>query len=240
MLAGMGFKALATTSAGLAWVIGKPDGQATREESLANAAAIVAAVDLPVSADLENGFGDRPEDAAATIRMAAEAGLAGGSIEDWSRDQERIYDIELATERVAAAVEAARGLDFPFQLVARAENHVHGVDDLGDTIRRLQAYEKAGADVLFAPWLKTMDAVRAVCQAVNKPVNVVMGPSDLSHSLADLEAAGVRRVSVGGNFARAAYTAIRNASAELMGPGTFNWAKGIIPHAELNKVMTGD
>ena len=240
LLAGMGFAALTTTSAGLAWVIGKPDGGVTREESLANAKMIVEAVDLPVAADLENGFGDRPEDAALTIRRAAEIGLVGGSIEDYSGDPARpIYDFALAVERVAAAAEAAHSLGFPFQFVARAENHVHGIDDLDDTIRRLVAFEAAGADVLFAPWLKTMDAVRAVCQAVKKPVNVVMGPSSLTHSLADLAEAGVRRVSVGGNFARAAYTAAQKAAEELLGPGTFNWAKGIIAHAELNKVMTG-
>lgn len=239
LLAGMGFKALTTTSAGLAWVIGKPDGGVTRDESLANARMIVEAVDLPVAADLENGFGERPEDAAAIIRRAAEIGLVGGSIEDFSGDESRpIYDFALAVERVAAAAEAAHSLGFPFQFVARAENHVHGIDDLDDTIRRLVAFEKAGADVLFAPWLKSMEAIRAVCEAVTKPVNVVMGPSALTHSLADLADAGVRRVSIGGNLARAAYTAAQHAAEELLGPGTFTWARGIIAHASLNEVMT--
>jgi 2-methylisocitrate lyase-like PEP mutase family enzyme len=237
LLASMGFKALTTTSAGLAWIIGKPDGQATREESLANAKVIIDAVDLPVAADLENGFGDSPEDAAETIRRAAKIGLVGGSIEDWSRDQEKIYDLNLAVERVAAAAEVAHSLGFPFQFVARAENHVHGVDDLDDTIKRLVAYEAAGADVLFAPWLKTMDAVRTVCQAVTKPVNVVMGPSALTHSLDDLAQAGVKRVSVGGNFPRVAYTALQKAGEELLGPGTFNWAKGMLTHAQVNELM---
>jgi 2-methylisocitrate lyase-like PEP mutase family enzyme len=238
ILASMGFQALTTTSAGLAWAIGKADGKATRADSLANAAQIIAAVDLPVAADLENGFGDSPEEAARTISMAAEIGLVGGSIEDFSRDETKpIYDFSLAVERVAAAAEAARSFDFPFQLVARAENFVHGIDDLDDTIRRLVAFEAAGANVLFAPWLRSMDAIRAVCQAVTKPVNVVMGPSSLTHSLADLAEAGVKRVSVGGNFPRAAYSAIHKAAEELLGPGTFTWAKGILPHARLNELM---
>lgn len=239
LFAGMGFKALTTTSAGLAWVVGKPDGGASREDSLANAKLIVEAVDLPVAADLENGFGDRPEDAAETIRMAAAVGLVGGSIEDWSRDGEKIYDLSLAVERVSAAVEAVRGLGFPFQLVARAENHVHGIDKLDDTIKRLVAFEEAGADMLFAPGLQSLEAIREVCSAVRKPVNVVMGPSTLTHSLADLAAAGVRRVSVGGNIARAAYTAAKKAAEELLGPGTFGWAKGILSTADINRIVTG-
>ena len=160
LLAGMGFKALATTSAGLAWAIGKVDGGVTREESLANAKAIVEAVDLPVSADLEHGFGDTPEDVAECIREAAAVGLVGGSIEDFSGDDAQpIYDFSLAVERVAAAAEAAHGPGFPFQFVARCENFLHGVTHLDDTIRRLQAYEKAGADVLFAPGLPSLDAI---------------------------------------------------------------------------------
>ena len=239
-LAGFGFKALTTTSAGLAWVIGKPDGGVTREDSLANAKMIIEAVDLPVAADLENGFGDRPEDAALTIRMAADVGLVGGSIEDYSGDRDKpIYDFGLAVERVAAAAEAAHALDFPFQFVARAENFIHRNPDLDDTIRRLQAYERAGADVLFAPFLPTLDAIRTVCQSVTKPVNVVMGPKELTHTLADLEACGVKRLSVGGNFARVAYTAVRKAAEELLGPGSFNFGKGTLTTADLNKVMTG-
>lgn len=237
LLASLGFPALTTTSAGLAWAIGRPDGGVTPGQSLANARMIVEAVDLPVAADLENGFGDRPEDAALTIRRAAEVGLVGGSIEDFSGDPDRsIYDLGLAVERVTAAVEAARGLGFPFQFVARAENHLHGIDDLDDTIRRLVAFEAAGADVLFAPGLKSMDAIRAVCQAVSKPVNVVMSPGA---SLADLAAAGVRRVSVGGAFTRAAYTAVQRAAEELLGPGTFSWARGILPHARIDEIMEG-
>lgn len=238
LLAAMGFKALTTSSAGLAWVIGKADGEATREDSLANAKLIVESVDLPVAADLENGFGDRPEDAALTIRRAAEIGLVGGSIEDFSGDASQpIYDIALAVERITAAAEVVRSLGFPFQLVGRAENFVHGVDDLDDTIKRLVAFEAAGADVLFAPWLPTMEMIREVCAAVSKPVNVVMGPRDLNHSLAELAEAGVKRVSVGGNFSRAAYTAVKEAAAELLGPGTFNWAKSIVSGGELNALM---
>jgi 2-methylisocitrate lyase-like PEP mutase family enzyme len=228
LLAGMGFPALTTTSAGLAWTIGKADGEATREESLANAAQIIAAVDLPVAADLENGFGDTPEDAAETIRLAAEIGLVGASIEDHSRNgTQPIYDFNLAVERVAAAAEAAHSLGFPFQIT-----------DLDETVKRLVAYERAGADVLFAPGLPTMEAIRTVCQAVAKPVNVVMGPRELTHSLADLAAAGVKRVSVGGGFARAALTAVRRAAEELLGPGTFGFGQGIMSTADLNKVMT--
>jgi 2-methylisocitrate lyase-like PEP mutase family enzyme len=239
LLAGMGFEALTTTSAGLAWVIGKPDNGVTRDDSLANAKMVVEAVDLPVAADLENGFGHRPEDAALTIRQAAEVGLVGGSIEDFSGDESKpIYELAHAVERVAAAAEAAHALDFPFQFVGRAENLIHGVMDIDDTIRRLQAYEKAGADVLFAPGLRSLEEIRLVCQSLTKPLNVVMGPKDLTHSLADLQACGVRRLSVGGGFARAAYTAAQRAAAELLGPGTFTWGQGIMTTGDLNKVVT--
>lgn len=238
LFAGMGFKALTTTSAGLAWVIGKPDGGVTREESLANARLIVDAVDLPVSADLENGFGDSPENAARTIRDAAAAGLVGGSIEDYSGNPATpIYDFGLSVERIAAAAEAARGLGFPFQLVARAENWLHGVTDLDDTIRRLQAYEKAGADVLFPPGLRSLDDIRTVCRSVTKPVNIVIGPGDLKHSLADLAECGVRRVSLGGALARAAYTAARSAAEEMLGAGTMTFIRGVMTTADLNNVM---
>jgi 2-methylisocitrate lyase-like PEP mutase family enzyme len=239
LFASLGFEALTTTSAGLAWVIGKADGGVTREDSLANARMIVEAVDLPVAADLENGFGDRPEDAALTIRRAADVGLVGGSIEDYSGNPERpIYDFSLAVERVAAAAEAAHSLAIPFQFVARCENWLHGVADLDDTIRRLQAYEKAGADVLFPPGLKSLDDIRTVCQSVSKPVNIVVGPPDCRHSIADLAACGVKRVSLGGSLARAAYTAARTAAEELLGPGTLTFIKSIMTTADLNKVMT--
>jgi len=239
LFAGMGFEALTTTSAGLAWVIGRQDGGVTREQSLANAKMIVEAVDLPVAADLENGFGDRPEDAARTIRDAAAIGLVGGSIEDYSNDPARlIYDFNLSVERVAAAAEAAHGLGFPFQFVARNENWIHGINDLDDTIRRLQAYEKAGADVLFPPGLRTLDDIRTVCQSLTKPVSIVIGPGDLKHSIADLAACGVRRVSLGGAIARTAYTAARDAAEEMLGQGTMTFIRGAMTTAELNAVMT--
>ena len=201
ILTHLGFEALTTTSAGLAFALGRADGAGlvTRDETLANAKAIVDATHLPVAADLENGFGHAPEAAAETIRLAAEvAGLVGGSIEDATGDPRRpIYDFQHAVERVAAAVEAARGLGFPFMVVGRAENFLHGRPDLDDTIRRLQAFEAVGADVLYAPGLTRADDIRAVCAAVTRPVNAVMGLKNSSFSVAELTALGVRRVSVG-------------------------------------------
>lgn len=240
LLAAAGFKALTTTSAGLAWAIGKADGQVTREESLANAALVVNAVDLPVAADLENGFGDSPEAAAATIRMAAGIGLVGGSIEDYSGNPTKpIYDVHLAVERIAAAAEAVRSFDFPFQLVGRAENLIHGVNDLDDTIRRLQAYEKAGADVLFAPGLSTLEAIRTVCRSVSKPVNVVMTfPGAERITLAELAEAGVKRVSTGGGLARAAYGALIAAGKDMLAGG-FGYIGPAAAGTYLNDVMAG-
>ena len=236
LLASMGFEALTTTSAGLAFVLGRPDGGVTREQSLWNARLIVEAVDLPVAADLENGYGHRPEDAAECIRKAASIGVVGGSIEDFSGDEGRpIYDFSHAVERVAAAVEAAHALPFPFTFVARAENHIHGVDDLDDTIRRLQAYEQAGADVLFAPGLPSLEAIRTVCGAVKKPVNYVnSGPK---FTLGELKAAGVRRVSVGGLFSRVALTAVKRAAEEMLATGTFAFGEGVLSTSEVNDVM---
>jgi 2-methylisocitrate lyase-like PEP mutase family enzyme len=242
LLASMGFHALATTSAGLAFALGRPDseGLITREETLANAAQIVDATDLPVSADLENGFGDSPEDAAETIRLAAGVGLVGGSIEDATGDQQRpIYEFGLAVERVAAGVEAARALDFPFTFVGRAENFSHGIDDLDDTIRRLVAFEKAGADVLFAPSLPSLEAIREVCAAVSKPVNVVAGFKGAVYSLAELEEVGVRRVSTGSSLARAALTGLGKAAEEVLREGTFGYSKGAITFSEVNALMRG-
>ena len=236
MLASLGFEALTTTSAGLAFVLGKPDGGVTREESLWNAKLVVDNVDIPVAADLENGFGHRPEDAAETIRRAAEVGLVGGSIEDATGEAEKpIYDFNLAVERVQAAAEAAHKLDFPFMFVARAENFLHGRPDLDDTIKRLQAFEKAGADVLFPPGLPSLDAIRTVVQSVGKPVNIVRGGP--GPSIAELEAAGVRRVSVGGSLSRAALTAQEAAGEELLGPGTFGFTDGILSTGAMNKIM---
>lgn len=219
MLARLGFQALATTSAGLAFSLGRRDaeGAVSRDECLANARAIVEATPLPVAADLENGYGDAPEDCAATIRLAAEAGLVGGSIEDASgRADTPIYPLELAVERIHAAVEAARSLDFPFTLAARAENFLHGRADLDDTIRRLVAYAEAGADVLYAPGLRSRDEIKAVVQAVApRPVNVLVGSPNLRLSLAELADLGVKRVSVGSNLARVAYGEFFLAAGEL-------------------------
>ena len=238
LLASLGFEALTTTSAGLAFVLGKPDGGVTRDESLWNAKLIVDNVDLPVAADLENGFGSKPEDAAEAIRQAAAVGLVGGSIEDATGDPKKpIYEFELAVERVAAAAEAAHKLDFPFTFVARAENYLHGWPDLDDTIKRLQAFEKAGADVLFAPGLPSIEAIRTVVQSVSKPVNVVRGGP--GPTLAELEAVGVRRVSVGGTFSRVALTALKKAGEELLNTGTFGFGNGLMTSAAINKLMTG-
>ncbi|MDH0334869.1 isocitrate lyase/PEP mutase family protein [Metapseudomonas otitidis] len=221
MLAHLGFKALATTSAGLAFSLGRRDaeGAVSREEALANARAIVKATPLPVAADLENGYGDSPEACAETLRLAAEAGLVGGSIEDASgRPEAPIYDAGLALERIQAAVEAARALPFPFTLAARAENFLHGRPDLDDTLRRLVAYAEAGADVLYAPGLTTREQIAEVVAAVApKPVNILVGSPALALTLDELAALGVRRVSLGSNLARVAYGAFFEAARQLHG-----------------------
>lgn len=221
MLAHLGFKALATTSAGLAFSLGRRDaeGAVSREEALANARAIVEATPLPVAADLENGYGDSPEACAETLRLAAEAGLVGGSIEDASgRPEAPIYDAGLALERIQAAVEAARALPFPFTLAARAENFLHGRPDLDDTLRRLVAYAEAGADVLYAPGLTTREQIAEVVAAVApKPVNILVGSPALALTLDELAALGVRRVSLGSNLARVAYGAFFEAARQLQG-----------------------
>lgn len=223
-LAKLGFPALATSSANAAMVLGRRDGQISRDESLAHAKAIVDAVDIPVAADLEKGFGDAPADCAETIRRAGAIGLAGGSIEDATGDPSRpLFDIGAATERIAAAAEAARSLPRPFMLTARAENYLNGQPDLDDTIRRLQAYAAAGADVLFAPGLPDLAAVRAVCAALDKPVNFMVGIKGKSFSVAELEAAGVRRISLATSLYRAAMSAMRRAAVEISEQGTFGY-----------------
>lgn len=238
LLAGLGAKALATTSAGFAWTLGRRDGGITREEALRNAAEIAAAVDLPVSGDLENGYGEAPDHAAETIRLAAEAGLVGGSIEDASGDADApIYDFELSVRRVEAAAKAAHALPFPFTLSARAENFLHGRRDLADTIRRLQAFEAAGADVLFAPGLPDLDAIRTVVAAVSKPLNVVLWQKQSPYTIADLAGAGVQRVSSGGSFARAALSGLRDAALEVLGPGTLTYLDDAITTAEVHTFM---
>ncbi len=237
VLAGLGFPAIATSSGAMANALGRRDGQVSREEALAHARQIVEAVDVPVSADLEKGFGDEPDDAAETIRRAAEIGLAGGSIEDFSGDESKpIYPIEQAAERVQAAAEAARGTA-GFVLTARAENFLHGRADLNDTIARLQAYEKAGAEVLFAPGLPDLAAVRAVCSAVSKPVNFMAGIRGKSFTVAELEAAGVRRVSLATSLYRAAISGLIAAAREVREQGTFEYLEHTLATAEVVKVM---
>ncbi|MBL7696829.1 MAG: isocitrate lyase/phosphoenolpyruvate mutase family protein [Chitinophagaceae bacterium] len=241
LLTHFGYKALATTSAGLAHMLGKPDGQGvvTREETLQNAKSIVDATHLPVSADLEKGFGHDPESCAATITMAASVGLSGGSIEDSTGNRaDPIYPFDLAVARVKAAVAAARSLAQPFTLTARAENLINGRPDLKDTINRLVAFADAGADVLFAPGLKTKEEIETVVKAVAPgPVNVVMGLSGGSFTLKMLEDLGVKRVSLGSSLSRAAFTAFIAAAKEVLNEGTFNYAVNAVPYAELNGIF---
>jgi 2-methylisocitrate lyase-like PEP mutase family enzyme len=238
ILTALGFEALATTSAGFAFSIGRRDtgGGVTREQILENARSIVEATHLPVSADLQNGFGHSPEDCATTIRAAVEAGLAGGSIEDATTDASQpIYPLTHAVERVRAASETAQRLGFV--LTARAENFLWARPDLDDTIRRLIAYSEAGADVVYAPGLPTLDAIRSVCSAVPKPLNVVMGLRGPALTLDELRAAGVKRVSVGGSFARAAIAALVRAAKEVREHGTFTYAAEAVSHAEVTSLM---
>jgi 2-methylisocitrate lyase-like PEP mutase family enzyme len=237
----LGFEALTTTSAGLAFVLGRRDGDGsvTRDDALANAKAIVDATHLPVAADLENGYGDAPEAAVETIRLAASVGLVGASIEDATGDPHNpIYELAHAAERVAAAAEAAHALPFPFMFVARAENFLHGKPDLDDTIRRLQAFEAAGADVLYAPGLTKADHIRAVCASVKKPVNVIMGLKGASFSVSDLAALGVKRISVGSALSRAALGAFIRAAKEIQEQGTFTFADRALPFATANDLVS--
>jgi 2-methylisocitrate lyase-like PEP mutase family enzyme len=237
LLAGLGFEALATTSAGFANTLGRLDGEVTLSEVLGHCRDLCAATDLPVSADLENCFAHEPERAAETIRLAAQAGLVGGSIEDYSGDPSNpIYDFGPAVERVHAAAEAAHSRDFPFVLTARAENFLHGRADLDDTIRRLQAFEAAGADVLYAPALTTLEEVRAVTGALRKPVNV-LGPMLKGVTVAQLAEAGVKRISTGGALARAALTALMRAATEMRDRGSFEWTSDLAPGREVNKLL---
>jgi 2-methylisocitrate lyase-like PEP mutase family enzyme len=237
----LGFEALATTSAGLAYSLGKPDGHAsiTRKQAFQNIKSITASTRLPVSADLVNGYGDSPEACAATILLAASAGLSGGSIEDATRrSADPIYPFEQAVERMKAAVEAARSLPYPFTLTARAENLISGRADLKDTIKRLEAFADAGADVLFAPGLKTREEIAAVVNAVApRPVNVIMGLPGADLSLDILEGLGVKRVSVGSSLARAAYGAFFRAAEEILKTGTFRYAGEAKPYADMNELF---
>jgi len=236
MLAHLGFEALASTSAGYAFSMGLLDGAVGREAMIAHVSALTSATDLPVSADLENGFADAPEVVAETIRLAAAAGVVGGSIEDATgRKEQPIYEQALAAERVRAAAESARALGFPFTLTARAENYINGRPDLRDTIQRLQAYQEAGADVLYAPGLTSKDDIATLVRSVDRPVNVLMGLPGSSLTLAALSAIGVRRVSVGSALARAALGAFLRAAREMQQNGSFGFAE----HAASSREISG-
>lgn len=238
MLTHLGFEALATTSMGYAFSVGRLDSTVGREASLAYATAIVSATHLPVSADLENGFGDDARTVAETITLAAQAGLVGGSIEDATgRSDDPIYEKEHAIERIRAAVEAAHALAFPFTLTARAENYLHGRTDLRDTIARLQAYQEAGADVLYAPGLASKGDIAAVVKALDRPVNVLMGLQGATLSLAELSALGVKRVSVGSSLCRAALGSFLRAAHEMRNRGTFTFAAGAVPSKEISAIL---
>ena len=215
VLAGLGFKALATTSGGFAFTLGRPDGQVTLDDTRAHVASLTEATDLPVSVDLENGYGPAPEDAARAITGVAEAGAVGGSIEDYDREQDRVYEVAEAVERLAAAVEAARAVDFPFTLTARAENYLRGNPDLDDTIARLRAYEEAGADVVYAPFVMKPDEIKAICDAVSKPVNV-LAFGRLGLSLAEIGELGGQRASIGSSLTWTATNAAVEAGERLL------------------------
>jgi len=236
ILGGLGFEALATSSGASAGTLGRVDGLVTRGEALAHARAIVEATDLPVSADLENGFADAPQEAAHTIALAAEAGLVGGSIEDATGDPERpLYDFDHAVERVAAAAEAARALPFPFTLTARSEGFLRGRPDLEETIRRLKAFERVGADVLMAPGLPDLDSVRAVCAALSRPFNFMAGIRGRSFTVAELAAAGVKRVSLATSLYRAAMTGLLEAAREAREQGSFDYLDRAMTTPEINQ-----
>jgi 2-methylisocitrate lyase-like PEP mutase family enzyme len=238
ILAGLDFQALATTSAASAAALGRRDGRLTRDEALAHARLIVEATDLPVSADLENGFGDAPEVVAETIRLAAKVGLVGCTIEDATGNQDRpLYDVRLAVERIAAGAQAARALPFPFILTARAHNFLYANPTLDDTITRLKAFEEAGAEVLFAPGLPDLAAVGAVCAAVSKPVNFMAGIKGKSFSVSQLAAAGVRRISLATSLYRAAMTGFLDAANEVRDTGQFSFLDRCVTTPELNKLM---
>ncbi len=240
ILAHLGFEALATTSMGYAFSVGRRDNAVGREQVLRHIAEIVSATDLPVSADLENGFGDSPETAAETIQLAAAAGVVGGSIEDATeRLDDPIYEKELAVDRVRAAVAAARALPFIFTLTARAENYLHGRPDLKDTISRLQAYQEAGADVLYAPGLASKEDIATVVRSVDRPVNVLMGLRGVQLSLAELSVIGVKRISIGSALCRTALGAFLRAAREMKDHGTFTFAKDSVTPKEIGEMFPG-
>jgi 2-methylisocitrate lyase-like PEP mutase family enzyme len=238
LLAGLGFQALATSSGAAAGVLGRRDGRISRDEALAQVRIMVAATDLPVSADLEKGFGDEPAVVAETVRLAAQAGLVGCSIEDATgRKDDPLYEFSLAVQRVEAAAKAARSVGFAFTLTARSENFLRGNPDLDDTIRRLRAFADAGADVLFAPGLPELDAVRKVCNEVGKPVNFMVGIKGKSFSVGELGNAGVRRISLATSLYRAAMTGLLEAAREVKEHGTFGYLERSLPSAELARFM---
>ena len=240
ILVGVGFVALATSSGAAAGMLGRRDGAITRDETLAHARAVVDATDLPVSADLEKGFGDTPEAAAETIRLAGSIGLVGGSIEDATgNSQKPLFDVGLARERIVAAVEAAHAMSIPFMLTARAENFIRGNPDLDDTIKRLQAFEAAGADVLMAPGLPDLAAVRTVCAALSKPFNFMAGIKGKSFSVPELAAAGVKRISLATSLYRAAMTGLLNAAREVKDKGSLGYVETTMATPELNGFMGG-
>ena len=238
MLTGLGFKALASSSGACAGVLGRRDGMVSRTEALAHCKAIVDATDLPVSADLENGFGDTPQAAADVIRLAAGVGLVGASIEDATGDPARpLYQPAQAAERIVAAADAARSMPFPFTLTARAENYLRGNPDLDDTIRRLQSFQAAGADVLMAPGLPDLDAVRAVCAALSRPVNFMAGIKGKSFTVAALSSAGVKRISLATSLYRAAMTGLLDAAKQVAETGTFGYLETTIATPAFNAFM---
>jgi len=238
LLAYLGFEALATTSAGYAFSVGQRDNTIDRDKMMTHVADIVAATDLPVSADLENGFGDSPETVAETIGLAAATGLAGGSIEDSTqRPEHPIYELELAIERVRAAAEVVRTLPFTFTLTGRAENYLVGRPDLNDTIKRLQAYQEAGADVLYAPGLTNKQDIVSVVSSLDRPVNVIMGLQGVQSSLAELSEIGVKRISVGSALSRAALGAFLRAAREMRERGTFTFADEAVSYGEISAMF---
>ena len=240
LLEKLGFEALATTSAGYAYSIGTTDGNVGRDRMLAHAAELARATDVPVSADLENGYADEPKEAADTVRRAAAAGLAGCSIEDVPGGRDgKPYDLKFAAERVRAAAEVAHAQSFPFTLTARAENFIVGRPDLKDTIARLQAFQEAGADVLFAPGLKSKEDIRAVVTSVDRPVNVIMGLQGVQLSVAELSALGVKRIRVGSALARAAYGAFLRAAHEMKEKGSFTFADEAVKYPDIQKLLAG-
>jgi len=240
LFASLGFEALATTSFGFANALGRVDGTlaVSREELIANCRDIAQATELPVNADLENGYADEPKKAAEIIRMAAEAGVVGGSIEDATGNETRpIYDFNLAVERVAAAAEVAHSLPFTFTFTARAENFLHGRRDLDDTVKRLQAFAKAGADVLYAPGLRDLATIRQVAAAVSKPINVVMSAADPDLTTQQLADAGVKRISVGGTLSRLAFTAVRDAAIAIRDQGSYQWVRQAMPGKDIKAIL---